>query len=113
MNEPCRWSGRSATYRTADHVVRRHPEDPLGCAIVGQRLAVGAEGDDRIEAVVDQLAHHVVRRRQRADLADQGARLVLDPSERGDAERQHQADQAGAGVQGDGAERLGDRWPRR
>ena len=98
---------QETSYRTADDVVRRHPEDPLGRAIVRQHPAVGAEGDDGIEAVVDQLAHHAVLRRQGADVAGQRVRLVLDAPERGDAERQHQADQAGAGVHGDGAEGLG------
>ena len=94
------------TERPADHVLGRHPEDPLRGAVVGQGIAVGVEGDDRIEAVVDQLAHHVVCRGQGADLADQRARLVLDPSERGDAKRQDQADQAGAGVQRHRVEQL-------
>jgi hypothetical protein len=48
----------------------------------------------------------VVRRGQGADLADQRARLVLDPPERGDSERQDQADQTRAGVQGHRAEQL-------
>ena len=64
----------------ANHVLGRHPEGPLRGEVVGQGIAVRVEGDDRIETVVDQLTHHVVCRGQGADLADQRARLVLDPS---------------------------------
>ena len=39
-------------------------------------------------------------------MAGKRVRLMLDASERGDAERQHQADQAGAGVHGNGIEGL-------